>query len=211
MTRQATNEITDGLETKSAKIRALADAGYERTEIAKVLGIRYQHVRKVLLDAGKTGGLRRQVSVPREPITVQIPAALDAAISCERLIEAGFRALGEWELDGEGIKPSVPAPVEPGVYAFVIADIAVYVGLTNSGLRTRLDQYRRGHKGQRTSARIKGLILKALSGGERIQIFIATPAASEWNGLPINTAAGLEGGLIQAMRPPWNILGAAGP
>jgi len=209
MPRQAATEITHGLTTKSAKIRALADAGYDRTEIAKVLGIRYQHVRNVLVDSGKIGGLRRQVSVPREPITVELPVGPAAVISCDALIKAGFRALGEWELNGEGIRSSNAAPADPGVYAFVIADIVVYVGLTNSGLRTRLDQYRRGHKGQRTSARIKGLIMQALSGGERIRILIATPAASEWNGLPINTAAGLEGGLIQAMRPPWNILGVA--
>jgi len=38
-----------GLPTKSAKIRALAAAGLSRSEIAKGLGIRYQHVRNVLI------------------------------------------------------------------------------------------------------------------------------------------------------------------
>lgn len=37
------------LPTKSAKIRALAAAGLSRSEIAKGLGIRYQHVRNVLI------------------------------------------------------------------------------------------------------------------------------------------------------------------
>jgi hypothetical protein len=209
MARQVVNEVTDGLATKSAKIRALADAGYDRTEIAKVLGIRYQHVRKVLIDSGNTGGLRRQVDVEREPITVDVAPVSSALISCDALLKAGFRFLGEWTLDSDGaIKPNATAPAEPGVYAFAIGDIAVYIGLTNSGLRTRFDQYRRGHKGQRTSARVKGLIVKALSGGEQVEILIATPPASEWNGLPVNTAAGLEGGLIQMMRPAWNILGA---
>ena len=53
------NQIVDGLETKSEKIRALAKAGYLRTEISRVLNIRYQHVRKVLTDAGITDGLQR--------------------------------------------------------------------------------------------------------------------------------------------------------
>src|ERR1051325_8620228 len=36
--------------TKADKIRALAKAGYKRQQIADFLGIRYQHVRNVLVD-----------------------------------------------------------------------------------------------------------------------------------------------------------------
>lgn len=42
-------KITDGLPTKSAKIRALDDAAYSRSEIARFLDIRNQHVRNVLV------------------------------------------------------------------------------------------------------------------------------------------------------------------
>lgn len=42
------DEVAD-LPTKSAKIRALAAKGLSRSEIAKGLGIRYQHVRNVLI------------------------------------------------------------------------------------------------------------------------------------------------------------------
>ena len=38
-----------GLETTSAKIRALAKHGFSRGDIARVLNIRYQHVRNVLI------------------------------------------------------------------------------------------------------------------------------------------------------------------
>lgn len=59
-TRQKTpdmNKLVQGLETKSAKIRALNAAGYSRSEIAKFLGVRYQHVRNVLITplVGKKG------------------------------------------------------------------------------------------------------------------------------------------------------------
>jgi len=57
--RRVPQEVVQGLQTTSAKIRALAGAGFDRAEIAAFLGIRYQHVRKVLLDAGITDGLRR--------------------------------------------------------------------------------------------------------------------------------------------------------
>jgi hypothetical protein len=39
-------KVVEGLETTSDKVRALARAGYPRTEISKLLEIRYQHVRK---------------------------------------------------------------------------------------------------------------------------------------------------------------------
>ncbi|MCG8358672.1 MAG: AbrB/MazE/SpoVT family DNA-binding domain-containing protein [Kiloniellales bacterium] len=47
--QMAMNELVAGLPTKAAKIRALGAAGYTRSEIAKFLGIRYQHVRNVLV------------------------------------------------------------------------------------------------------------------------------------------------------------------
>jgi hypothetical protein len=54
--RPPADDVTRSLETTSDKIRALARAGYYRTEISKLLNIRYQHVRKVLVDAGIAGG-----------------------------------------------------------------------------------------------------------------------------------------------------------
>src|SRR5438445_358348 len=210
MARQAVNEVTDGLETKSANIRALAQAGYDRAEIARALGIRYQHVRNVLVRSGNTGGLRRQIEVEREPVTVEAALGLPQAISWEQLLKAGFRLLGEWMLDGQGaIKLGAIAPADPGVYAFAIEEMVVYVGLANSGLKTRFDQYRRGHKGQRTSSRVKGLIINALAGGQQIKVLIAMPGTSVWNGLPVNTAAGLQGGLIRTRRPAAENLWAA--
>ena len=43
------DEVIRGLTTTSDKIRALAEAGYERADIARYLGKRYQHVRNVLM------------------------------------------------------------------------------------------------------------------------------------------------------------------
>lgn len=105
------------------------------------------------------------------------------------------------------LKLEAKPPTEPGVYAFVVDDVVVHIGVTNNGLKTRLDQYRVGHKGQRTNARVKQLITETLSRGQRVAVLVAIPASSEWNGLPVNTAAGLEAGLIQMSRPVWNITG----
>lgn len=209
-TRATPEALTDGLATTSAKIRALAAAGYDRTEISQHLGIRYQHVRKVLVDAGITGGLRRQVAAEREPVLVDAEPAPSEATSWEVLLGAGFQHLGQWTQDAAGaIRLDAKAPAEPGVHAFVLGDAVSYVGLTNNGLRTRLDQYRVGHKGQKTNARVKELIIKALADGLPVRVLVATPQPLAWNGLPVITAAGLEAGLIQIIRPAWNIMGAA--
>jgi excinuclease UvrABC nuclease subunit len=117
--------------------------------------------------------------------------------------------VGEWTQKSESaFKLNATAPPEPGIYAFALDDIIVYIGLTNNSLRNRFEQYRRGHEGQRTNARVNKLIAKALSQGHKVKALMATPEPLEWHGLPVNTAAGLEASLIQMIRPPWNITGA---
>ncbi len=209
-TRASAEHIINGLATTSDKIRALARAGYLRTEISKLLGIRYQHVRQVLVDAGINKGLRHDVEFERAPVAVEVGPEPGAPTAGAKLLQAGFRVLGEWKsVSSSEFELSAPAPIDPGVYVFVVDGWVRYIGLTQTGLRTRMGHYRRGHKRQKTSARVKGLIATALAEGKRIQILIATPASSEWNGLPINTAAGLEAGLIRMIRPDWNVLGVS--
>jgi antitoxin component of MazEF toxin-antitoxin module len=48
--QQRMEDLTRNLVTKSDKIRTLGSAGYSRRQIADFLGIRYQHVRNVLID-----------------------------------------------------------------------------------------------------------------------------------------------------------------
>lgn len=192
--RRAPEELIQGVKTTSDKIRALANGGYDRVETAKILDIRYQHVRNVLLRSGIAAGLRREVEAEREPVEADAAAPPREDSSWTVLTDARFQFLGEWTV--------------PGVYAFVVDDIVVYVGLTLSGLKTRLDQYRRGHKGQKTSSRINGRITDTLRAGKKVKVLVATPEPSEWQELPLNTAAGLEAGLIEMIRPSWNIRGA---
>lgn len=207
--RQSPQDIVQDLRTTSDKIRALGSAGYDRVEIAKFLGIRYQHVRNVLLRSGIAGGLRREMEAEREPVEVDAAPAPREDTSWTVLTDAGFQLLGEWTHDPESLlRLDAKAPTAPGVYAFVVDDIVVYVGLTLSGVKTRLDQYRRGHKGQRTSSRINGRISQTLRDGKKVKVLVATPEPSEWQELPVNTAAGLEAGLIEMIRPSWNIRGA---
>jgi antitoxin component of MazEF toxin-antitoxin module len=62
---------TAAFKTKSDKIRALARAGYTRQQIADFLGIRYQHVRNVLVDD------ERRAKAALGPVPPDWPADLE--------------------------------------------------------------------------------------------------------------------------------------
>jgi hypothetical protein len=93
---------TAGLSTKSDKIRVLGRAGYTRQQIADFLGIRYQHVRNVLVDAErkkKAGGLaepqarwRSEASDPVLPGSFHVQADGTVTLSADVLAKAGFAA-----------------------------------------------------------------------------------------------------------------------
>ncbi len=93
--RQPAEQVVVGLTTKSDKIRALFRAGYSRSEIARSLGIRYQHVRGVLV---RSGYMETQLS---RPLPDEAATAADSAPEQVRatigpagrvVIPAAFRA-----------------------------------------------------------------------------------------------------------------------
>jgi hypothetical protein len=104
-----------GLSTKSDKIRALGKAGYRRQQIADFLGIRYQHVRNVLVDAErkeKSGelaepkpGWRSETPVADEPGKIRVQADGSVIIPASVLAAAGFkpgdRVMAHMEREGE--------------------------------------------------------------------------------------------------------------
>ncbi|MCW6037447.1 GIY-YIG nuclease family protein [Spirulina subsalsa FACHB-351] len=208
MERQPADQVIRDCQTTSDKIRALIRAGYLRTEVARLLDVRYQRVRKVLVDAGITEGLRQSARFERSNVAIEAEPEAAQPVPAELLLQCGFVLLGEWLPLAEGeFELSTRAPNDAGVYAFVVEDRIRYIGLTQTGLRTRMGHYRRGHVRQRTSARVKGLIAKSLAEGKAVQVLIAIPEPLEWNGLPVSTAAGLESGLIRMIRPEWNMQG----
>jgi antitoxin component of MazEF toxin-antitoxin module len=111
------DSITRHLTTKSDKIRRLGAAGYPRQAIADFLGIRYQHVRNVLVDEarktrsgfsegpGPEGG-RPLPLAPGSPGKAVLRADGSVALPAAALAAAGFkdgdtlfvRAAGEGEI-----------------------------------------------------------------------------------------------------------------
>lgn len=200
------SDVVDGVPTTSAKIRALASEGYLRADIARFLRIAYQHVRKVLEDSGSRKGLTRDAGAATAPR----PAQRAEPLTVEVLATAGFKRLGTWRSGEAGIELGAPAPKRPGVYAFAVDGTVQYVGVTHNTFHQRMYQYRRGDPGQKTNARINPAIAAELAGGRTVEIYLAMPDPTTWNGLPVNTAAGLEEGLIRTYSLPWNKRGAAG-
>jgi bifunctional DNA-binding transcriptional regulator/antitoxin component of YhaV-PrlF toxin-antitoxin module len=56
MTQDEMDRLTAGTDNKSQKIRSLFDAGVPRADIARYLGITYQHVQNVLKRSNRLGG-----------------------------------------------------------------------------------------------------------------------------------------------------------
>jgi hypothetical protein len=79
----------DGMRTKADRIRALALAGYLRSEIAAMLGIRYQHVRGVLERSGIDLGRTRDVVIEREPVEIEVPAEEVQPLGEDYLLRSG--------------------------------------------------------------------------------------------------------------------------
>jgi hypothetical protein len=201
MDRRPANEVIHGAGSTSEKVRRLAKHGYTRTEIAAYLAIRYQHVRKVLLDAGITGGLMRE----GKKATVKAVSPKKIAVTKgTALLKAGFKHIAEWEITPEGgIDLNAKSLKGVGVYAMLQDDVVVYIGVSKS-LHQRMYGYKLGHEGQKTSNRIRRMIMDALGKGHRISVLMALPGEAEWNGLPVILASGLEAGLIEMIQPAWN-------
>ncbi|WP_167480907.1 hypothetical protein [Mesorhizobium waimense] len=168
--------VIAGLETKSEKIRALLHEGYMRTEVADFLNIRYQHVRKVAVDAGIEGGLQRGLVVV--PKSKPIPK-VRADVAIDVLADAGFERLGMWVADGAGgIGLDTSAPRDAGVYVFVVDGLIKYIGVSRAGIRSRMSNYRLGQAGQKTSARVNQIINEHVTAGTVVEIYIAMPLRS---------------------------------
>ena len=190
--------------TKSEKIRELGREGTPVAEIARKLDIRYQHARKVLLDAGLLPESTRTVNlekIARAPTEKKMKPSLQIS----ELLSAGFAFTAKWKLVASGeLAPDTPLPKEVGVYAFAKDNIVLYVGVATMGLAKRLYFYGSPGKSQITSLRLNKMIKDELATFPAIDIYTATPSNLDWNGLPIHGSAGLELGLIKKYNLPWN-------
>lgn len=89
------------IKTKSDKIRFLSAEGWERSAIAKELGIRYQHVRNVLV------GTKTTKAQPTMPLLQKIyKIAETEGVPPQQLIDEALSDLIEKKRKG-GVRPNV--------------------------------------------------------------------------------------------------------
>lgn len=104
------DEVVRGQRTKSDKIRALSKAGFSRAQIADYLGIRYQHVRNVLVHDEKVAA--RTVTAPSVAGEVQDGAMGDPLYPMKVKIEGDGRVrLPPALLQAAGIKENESAVI----------------------------------------------------------------------------------------------------
>lgn len=167
-------------------------------DIARELDIRYQFAYQVVRRAAGGTPLKENTAP-----TVKVPKP---ELSKDVLLAAGFEQSGTWKIDSEGAIHIIgEVPTEAGVYAFVVDGVAVYVGLASMNLAKRLYFYRKPGKSQVTNIRLNHKIADLLGQLKSIDLMTCTVKPSEWNGLPINMAAGLELGLIKKFHLDWNV------
>lgn len=208
--------------SKANQIRELAEKGMAVADIARQLGIRYQHAYHVLRRSGFIAGYEATTKSFRvnndaeenikKPLARIAKDALPlraakANLSIDVLLKAGFCYGADWQLIDGQLELSAVLPKAQGVYAMVQNDVAMYVGVATMGLAKRIRLYARPGKTQRTSARLNNLIKQSLMEAQMTSVYYAMPQDSEWNDLPIHASAGLELGLIKKFKLPWNIRG----
>lgn len=186
----------------SDEIRSLAGAGLSVADIARRLGIRYQHAYKVCRDAGFLTKRTTSGTAPKPAALVSKPA-----LTVETLLGGGFRRGGCWILEGDQLLCATGLPDRSGIYAFGIGSEIVYVGLASRSLARRLYFYAKPGVGQRTNIRLNAIVREQLVLGQLVEIFCAEPPDFDWNGFPISGVEGLEAGLIRRFRLPWNVKG----
>jgi hypothetical protein len=129
-------------------------------------------------------------------------------LTAEKLLRSGFKLSALWRLSSKNnLETDRQLPRDRGVYAFVKADTAVYVGVAAMGLSKRLYFYAKPGVTQRTNQRLNAILREEIRNGTSIAIYTVCPPDMDWNGLPVSSIAGLEIGLIEAFHLPWNIRG----
>ncbi len=176
------------------------------------------HIRRRPVSSGRLGNFAVDAAepsafVPAVDVDVvgaaPLPEAGRPPLTLELLLDGGFELAAKWIMaDDDSLAPPEGVPEDRGVYAFVVDDVAQYVGVATGGLAKRLQYYTRPASGLVTNQRLSRLIVGHLRAGAEVLIYTATPPDLTWNGLPVNGSAGLEFGLLGSFDLPWNVRAA---
>lgn len=125
----------------------------------------------------------------------------------KRLIDIGFRKVGEWEIISENINPNLSDLADSSniLYAFISDGEALYVGKTTHTLHRRLYGYNKPGLTQFTNIKGNKLLKKLLAEGKSVDIYaLPDNGLHHFGAFHLNLAAGLEDSIIKTLKPKWN-------
>ena len=143
----------------------------------------------------------------KAPPSTPKATAPSLAPAVESLVRLGFVAAGVWVLDGATLRPILHLHAErlPCLYAFAVKDEVRYVGKSRRTLGKRLANYTRPGPSQSTNVKVNAHIRANIEVGRIVAIYALVDwEPFEYNGLPVNVAAGIEDEIVARMHPAWN-------
>lgn len=128
----------------------------------------------------------------------------------QRLIEIGFRKVGEWKLAANEVMCELASDATSRnvLYAFESEGEVLYVGKTTQLLKDRMYGYQNPGATQRTNIRNNENLRRHLGAGLNVSLFVLPDhGLLKYGGFRLNLAASLEDDIVFQLKPKWNITG----
>jgi hypothetical protein len=128
----------------------------------------------------------------------------------QRLLDMGFRKVGEWKLSSGEIRCELVAEEKSKniLYAFESDGTILYIGKTIQPLKARMYGYQNPGPTQSTNKKNNANLKKILCAGQSVSIFVLPDhGLLYYGGFHLNLAAGLEDNLVLQVKPKWNKTG----
>lgn len=128
----------------------------------------------------------------------------------QRLIDIGFRKIGEWKITEGRIVAVLDAEAESRniLYAFESESEVLYIGKTTQPLRIRMYGYQNPGPTQSTNIRNNASLKAHLASGRAVSILVLPDhGLLKYGGFHLNLAAGLEDSVVSQLKPKWNKAG----
>lgn len=128
----------------------------------------------------------------------------------QRLLDIGFRKVGEWKLSASGITCALDAEAESRniLYAFESEREILYIGKTIQPLKARMYGYQNPGPTQSTNIRNNANLKECLGAGGTVSILVLPDhGLLKYGGFHLNLAAALEDDIVSQLKPKWNKTG----
>lgn len=128
----------------------------------------------------------------------------------QRLLDIGFRKVGEWKLSAGELSCALNAEAKSRniLYAFESEREILYIGKTTQALMARMYGYQNPGPTQSTNIRNNANLKEHLGAGGAVSILVLPDhGLLKYGGFHLNLAAALEDDIVSQLKPKWNKTG----